>query len=71
MSVRIILHSRAEKLYVAGELDWSSGPTKAREFSNAHAAEDFAREHRLTGMEIIVTRESGLNLYFPLDKPSL
>jgi hypothetical protein len=66
MTIRIVLHSRDEKLYISGNLEWWPTSEKAREFPNAQAAVDFSREHGLKGMEIMVTRDKDSTLCIPL-----
>jgi hypothetical protein len=67
MATRILLRSREDGRFVSGDLTWSPQLAQAELFPNALSAEQFARDHGLKQMEIIVMREKMTDLRIPLD----
>ena len=67
MTIRIILRSPTDGLFVSGVITWSPHEAEAQVFPNAKAADEFVRSHRLKNMEIVVLRENVPQLRVPLD----
>ena len=52
--MRILLQHARTQLYLRGLGDWTANPYDAFDFQHSQKAIDFARDHRLSGVQIAV-----------------
>lgn len=65
--MKILLQHSRTQLYLRGVGDWTTNPSEAHDFQNSQRAIGFAREHRLTGVQIAVKFiDSRFDEVFPL-----
>ena len=54
-SMKILLQHARTRLYFRGLGDWTANPHEAFDFQHSQRATDFVRQHRLTGVAVVVT----------------
>ena len=65
--MKILLQHTRTQLYFRGLGDWTANPFEAFDFQHSQKAIDFAREHRIPGVQIAVKFiDSQFDEIFPL-----